>query len=597
MTHFEIEQRLSLPNVRNRTVFKYTLANLREIDNYINWSVGLLPLQLRSEYIASLYRHGQVRNPPLQFVLRNHQGQVTVGTQQLPFARIPLIKEPHPNCFSKPAAVAIGPIMLSEPIIVNYRSVNNHVRGIIKRNCHDVQFNINLLQSFKLFVVDFIKKMYHPLPHIDHSHAFLDVAWLDESHQYTVKQKKLFHKLLDTYLNRVDDSEYMKHYGDKLYLCNSFIKREFYDEIKWARVINARPELFRSIVAPYIKEIERIVYNNKHFIKHKTPREIVQRMKEIKDKFVYVAETDYSSFEGSFTDQFQKCCEYQLFKYMMKDNKSIWKIMKPIWFTQSRLLLKTSRKNRDHVTFPGSRMSGEMWTSLGNGFTNMMLFLFLTKRCLNSHVGRLIANPQCDFLVEGDDGFFGFNYPVDLTQVSQLGFTLKINMANDINKLSFCGICMTPDGTTVPDFPRQLEKFGWEHREDAIVYYSEKITHLEQELMRAKSMSLLACAPGNPVLQTLALKVMELTKGIQVKARDFDWWERETFDILHMNIKPQPITYESRRFYEERFNISIYNQKKIEKFIKRQQTLRFIIPLDRKLLSTKYYLENKIKVS
>lgn len=480
---------------------------------------------------------------------------------------------------NKPAAVAIGPVLRSDPTIVNYRSTNNHVAGLIKRVAHDVQVDHNVLASFKQFLKQYVRTHYEPLPHFDFSHEFLDASWLDGTHQYTLPQKQRYHDLLDEWLNTdLSTDQFIKRHHSKLYTCKSFIKREFYSEPKFARIINSRPDLFKAIIAPFIKEIEHRVIYNEHFIKGKQPKDIAQRMREIQSKYQYIYETDYSSFEGSFTQEFQKACEYQLFKHMLSRNPQAFRILKPCFFQPNRVVLSTSHQWNYTATFPGSRMSGDMWTSLGNGFTNMMLFLY-TVRCNCSRRG--FHTVSYDFMVEGDDGFFGVSCPLNLQPIADLGFQLKLQTATDMNDLSFCGINLGPHNVPVIDFYRTLEKFGWSTDETVINNYSTKTTYLEARLVRARALSLLATAAGNPIAQPLALRLMTLTANVNCRARDFDWWERETFNIHHLTPETVPITDEMRNYFNEKFHITPQDQLRLEEYINKQNTIRFILPLTR----------------
>ena len=172
-----------------------------------------------------------------------------------------------------------------------------------------------------------------------------------------------------------------------------------------------------------------------------------------------------------------------------------------------------------------------------------------------------------DYLVEGDDGFIACNVQLNFKIAAKLGYKLVIEKARDINDLSFCGLCMGPDGL-MPDFHRCLNKFGWTHDEYMIKQLnSNRYRKKEKELLRAKAMSLLCQSQGTPILQTLALKILDLTSGSKVHKKDFDWWEFETFDVFA--IKSRKILMESRLFFEKRFGVSIERQFYIEQSIER----------------------------
>lgn len=579
-----------LPAFRDGFVFKYITPDEDLIKRYHRLQYITLrregaPQQLIDYIMSDITKQKLMRYP---LIIRHYRRPYTdaMGVyhparvhlkvcRNPPFNRIPyLMERSRPQL---PAAVAIGPITLSRPVICDYRSTNNHLRGIQKRVAHPVVYDGHLMQAFKMFVSNFVKR-YEPLPEVKFSHENLDSLWLDQAN-YTLNEKAQYHKCLQTYLDFQGTTEdFTERYQDKLYLCNSFIKREFYGEFKEPRIINARPNLFKAIIAPVIKEIEHRVIYNDHFIKGKTPQWAAKRMQGIFDKFKFAYETDYSSFEGSFSHDVLNACEYVLFKHMLANNPIHFHILKKIYFNKSRLQLGTSGKMRMQASFDGSRMSGDLWTSLGNGFTNMMLFLFALKHSVNRHT---LPHLDYDYMFEGDDGFFATTVPINTDIIRRLGFTLKLKTGTDVNHLSFCSICVGPGALPVLDFNRAIEKFGWDHHEQVIKDYSAKTTRYEKELMRSKAMSLLAVAPGNPIVQPLALKILELTEGVRVRDSTFTWWDWEKIRLLKTSLQPIEITQEMRLFYQARFNVSVKHQLFVEDIIKQQTSIRFVLPLTR----------------
>lgn len=581
-----------LPTPRQHTYFKITPAHNQTILDYTDESLqNIVGTPFYAPTYRELINRRQIRIPNLIFdivIPRNPRARPHLRARELPFPQhLPLLYDKNDK---RPSAVAIGPILSSDPVIVNYRSSNNQIRGILKRCCLNLPYQPHEVQNFRQFVRSFIRTNYQPIQHIDFSHENLDKYWLHDSKRYTLKQKKHFHDLLDQYLSHGNYKQFIKQKSASLYLCNSFIKREFYSEPKEARIINARSEMFRALVGPCIKEIEHAVIYNRHFIKGKQPQDVVNRMLEIQKTYTHIAETDYSSFEGSFNQDVLQACEYDLFHYMLANNPGVWKIIKQVYVTKSRLCFSTTPFH-DISVFPGSRMSGDMWTSLGNGFTNMMLFLYCAKNSMTRTAWRNTEN-KYDFLVEGDDGFFGYDFDLDLTRVSRLGFVLKLAHAEDINQLSFCGIKISPSGHPIPDVPRVLEKFGYDFDDTIINNYSTTSTNHEMKLMRAKAMSLLATGPGCPILQPLAQKVLELTQGLQPRINMFDWWDTEVLDITHVKLKPVEITLKDRQYFSQTYHISVAKQIMIETFIHEQTQLRFELPFTRHDLEYgNYYYE------
>lgn len=580
MQFYELQRVMPpLETPRNQAFLKYIPVDRSFRTQYYH------NIRLRRDYFS--YREEMshyVRNPPIGEHRVRRRNRVRIERYELPFDNnIPVLLEPNKNTFTKPAAVAIGPRLLTNPVICNYRSTNNHVRGLMKRVIHNVNFDRALAFGLKTFTKRFLKQHYKPLPHVPITIENLDLNWLDNASQYTLKQKQRFRDLLTEFNNNSKSVDvYTQYRRGRLYRCKSFIKREFYAELKEPRIINARPDLFKAIVAPYIKLIEHEVLYNKHFIKGKRPHEIAARMSEIRKQYTYIAETDYSSFEGSFSQSFQDCVERQLFKYMLVNNPIIADIVDHVFTHRNKMTLATSKQFKFKAACPGSRMSGDMWTSLANGFTNMILFLYVVKKSLSRrHYKPDNAATRYDYIVEGDDGFFGTNFRLNFDVVQRLGFRLKVHYANNINDLSFCGICVGPEGLPVPDFWRQLEKFGWEFDENVINRYTDKSTKYEMELMRAKALSLLASAPGNPIIQPLCVKVLKLTEHITVRPKSYDFWDREVLRIHDYTPTPAPITLRMREFYEQRFGVSITEQQYIEDIINNATSLRFILPMSR----------------
>lgn len=457
----------------------------------------------------------------------------------------------------KPLYRSIGPLTDYRPVAVD-QSVGNHYRGIRKRVAHQVMFSQKRLDQFRSFVDDYVRKHYTPLPYIELDHDFLD-TWLDNSH-YTQKQKVGLHQELSNYLK----GEYSEH---KLFRLNSFIKKEFYEGFKEPRIINAPSDMMKTVVGPYIHAIEQQVYDD-HFIKHKTPTEVANILREKMNGYSLVYETDYSSFEGTITREIMRVCELVLFKRMLLNNKKIYKIIKRCDVAKRDLYF---RNGVAHAVLSGSRMSGALWTSLGNGFTNKMLVEFtawITRKKIGQSMFRK-ASFQYDYLVEGDDGFIVTSRKFNWKVAQQLGFRLKCDEAHEINDVSFCGICIAPCGL-MPDLPRIMHKFGYtfdEYLVRASNPDSKKFRRREQEMLRSKAMSLLATSKGVPILQPLALKLMDLTKGAYARKKDFDWWELNVLDILKESMKPTSITTDMRVFVENKYGITVDKQIKIEEAI------------------------------
>lgn len=513
-------------------------------------------------------RRGKKQNAYIRMVV--HEDYI----YPLAYTDVPVLRE-DVDKIEKPCAAAIGPIIDDTPFIANYRSKNAMIAGGFKRVWHEYSYDEDLVKEFGDFVDNYIQSHFTPIPEREMSHEYMD-EWLEDS-KYTLAQKKIFHDFLDKIKEEQNPLQYLKkncRLYNKCYQCGTFIKKELLDEEKYPRLINPRPDEFKAIVAPYIKTIEHEVIYNKHFIKGKLPEEVVERMKQIQENFLYLYETDYSSFEGSFTLFFQQHCEMLLFNYMLSKNPKIQAIVNECYLKKNVLILG---KEKDKAMFEGSRMSGDMWTSLCNGFTNKMLLEF----CI-AKTAEKINNPiQYDYIVEGDDGFIGINQKVDFSYVKDLGFKLKMIEANDSNNLSFCGHRYSPDGTHFADFWFQIRKFGWSFDHVVLASYSGRTTNYEAALMRAKALSLLVNCGGMPILQELCVKIINLTEGVQVKTSHFDPWFVQQYHIERLDHLSyfKPVTSETRVYFQEVYGVEVREQIRIEEEIRKQTCLRFRIPI------------------
>lgn len=447
----------------------------------------------------------------------------------------------------------------------NYNHPLGMVAGFCKRVAHKIEFDPDELKKFKSFVQSFIHKNYRPVQHLDVTHENMDKYWLDGS-KYSLKKKQLFHDALEDYLTIGKSRDF--------YNCSSFIKKENYPEYKYPRIINSRSDQFKAVVAPLIHLIEEQVCVNEHTIKHKEKHQFTQRMLEIQDKFGRVYETDYSSFEGSYSPEFQAVCEKELLMWMLSDNLEVKKVVRHVYTHPNKCYWKGGC-----ATIPGSRMSGDMWTSSMNGFTNRMLFEYTVSQNAKAQQAPI----DYDFIVEGDDGMMGTSRSIDLSYVTKLGFKLKINIAEDLNDLSFCGINVC-DGKYVPDVPRTLA--GLTFSTDPGTAQSER---RRKEMVYARGLSLMVESSGIPILQDLAVKLLSIG-STHYKVRDIDWWYLHNMfksdDLLigtNAFIKRyhSPVTLGMRRFVETKYKIPIRDQYYIESKIKD-------ITLDQILNSTCY---------
>lgn len=326
-------------------------------------------------------------------------------------------------------------------------------------------------------------------------------GWLDSSN-YTIQMKQEIRRDYEECLGRVDSTR------TRLNNINPqcFQKDEFYDSYKYYRSIFARPNAFKAMAGPMFKHIEKVVFSDPHFIK-KVPR--TRWAREIRDAVikegrVYVS-TDYTAFESQFRDCIMRVVEFQLYMHMAQ--------FTPGYIAFLELL--TIIAGRQHCQFKwfdiivlACRMSGEMCTSLGNGYSNLVFFSYVMEKC---------SIVDWDGRFEGDDGLAGLTYPTDPEKIKlfhELGLTIKLVTHTKLATASFCGQVFDEwELISVADPIKLLMKLGWSN----VKYLNARNSKLKA-LARYKASSLINQYAGCPVITQACAWVLRNTEHIDVRS-------------------------------------------------------------------------------
>jgi len=355
----------------------------------------------------------------------------------------------------------------------------------------------------------------------------------------------------------------------------SFVKDEFYPEFKHPRLINSRHDVYKMAVGPIFKLIEKEVFALPWFIK-KIP--VSERASYIMDRLyrpngVYIA-TDYTAYETHFTKEMMEFCEMQLYKHMtqkLPDRERFIKLMGHI--TGKNALFGNTFK----VEVNATRMSGEMNTSLGNGFSNLMFMLFACEEAGARNVTGV---------VEGDDGLFCVdgNAP-NVESFIRLGLTIKLTVCDNISSASFCGLIFDEeDKVNISNPYKVLSSFAWVDKK----YCFAGVKKLKQ-LLLLKSLSLLYQYGNAPVFQALARYGVRVardglggTRGISASSitdsykRDFAE-QAYLYYGRHSEMLFTPVPIRTRMLMEREFGLTIESQLKIEQYLDNLESLQ---PLD-----------------
>lgn len=443
---------------------------------------------------------------------------------------VPSAVQPHPDLYD--AATTLGGILK--------RAASKHPDP-----------DIGALKRLGVFVLDWLKINLTPLS------AGSDTSverWL--AHCSYPHWRKM--ELLD------------KHYAvinrrDRRYRrAKCFIKDETYPEYKHARGIYSRTDEFKTFVGPIVKLIEEEVYKLPQFIKHVPHHKRPKYILEYLNPDGTADATDYTAFESIFTAHIQKAVEQQLYKYMTEFLPDGDEFM---WHMSALFERQKCEFKYVSAELPACRLSGDMCTSLGNGFSNLMFALFVLheKGCTNIRI-----------VIEGDDGLMCYSGPrVTAEDFARLGLTIKLDRHERIETASFCGIIFDEEEQINIDDPRDaLATFGWGTNQYTLSKRSKKMS-----LLRCKALSLAHQYPGCPIISELAQYGLRVTRGHDIRhlgANARNTWYRDQLLAAIKDEKNIPIKtpgQRSRFLVEEKYGITVERQLKIEEYLRSKNDL------------------------
>lgn len=493
--------------------------------------------------------------PPLEFRV------VGVGYQygEVPLAAISKVKssvkfkptkapKPVDEC-RKPIQVSLGPhIPGVAPIKPNPDHSGTTQAGLCKRFLTEPpEPDRQLLAELTAFVNKWLEENMQPLdPGADVSVE----TWLERSN-YPKWRKDELQKLWSDNAGILSPRDF---------IVKSFVKDETYPEFKHARGINSRTDMFKCAVGPVFRLIEKELFAREEFIK-KIP--VADRPRYIYDKLklecAQYFEGDFVSYEAHFTRVIMEAIEFRLFAHMVKslpDGNEWMDLVRNVIGGTNHCVYKYFT-----VDVEATRMSGEMDTSLANGFVNLMLILFLFSK----------KGTPCKTVIEGDDSLTAFvGEPPSKEDFAAVGFTIKCSVHDNIEDTSFCQLIFHPkDLINITDPLEVLANFGWAGK----AYVNAKTSRLKT-LLRCKALSYAHQYPGCPIIQSLAHYALRATSGYDVRHfvendRSLSLWERDQLRaaIMCKRPDPTPIPMDTRLLMQRWFGVSVELQVEIEQYL------------------------------
>lgn len=465
---------------------------------------------------------------------------------------------------TRPVSVSLGTHIegaaLPHPCISDPWSA---VLGTVKRSAsqHPSADKATLARFFR-FVEAWLEKNLTPLP------AESDTSfphWLQ--HTNYPQWKKI--SLMKAY-ESVDNA-----FEDPSFLVNKcFIKDESYPEYKFPRGIYSRSDTAKMHIGPYVKLVEEEVYKNPYFIKHvpveDRPNYIMANVFNV-NCAAYLA-TDYTAFESQFVKELMAGTEIVMLKYMTKwlpDKEKFWWLLDNVMLGVNDCVFKGFR-----MYIEATRMSGEMTTSLSNGFSNLMFMLFTSEECGLKNV---------QGIVEGDDGLFSYDLPPGghiptSDDFARLGLTIKIETHEKLSTASFCGMVFDEkERIPLTDPLKAVALLGWMDSR----FVNSKQNKL-RALLRCKALSMKSQYPACPIIDACASWVLRCTPSFDVR----HILNNNTFglyktDYMRTNIRDRfrfdrddTAGPRTRNLMQEKFAIPPAKQRSIEEWFDAQTTLK-----------------------
>lgn len=424
--------------------------------------------------------------------------------------------------------------------------------GVAKRMAYKPrQFKRRIMRRFRKFVRKWIVENLTPL---DENEQFDIDDWLDQTN-YPAHRKEQLKKTFA----ELSDPEKVNEAGININAkVKFFTKEEWYPEYKHHRGIWAREDAFKAICGPFFKKVESELFKNDHFIKKIPVEDRPDYIKKFLEKegFIYMS-TDFTAYESHFVTEMMKNCEFELYKYMACKNAQAQKIVRLIF----NVIANHNYVQNKYFTISvhAKRMSGEMNTSLGNGFSNLMFLLFA---CYEYRI------PFTGPIVEGDDGLMGLQRPIPQQYFDDMGLNVKMEKHDELSEASFCGMVFDlVDKNVIVDPRKALATFPWVGRRYAQCGRTKYLG-----LIKCKALSLVYGYPGCPILQAYGHKMLSLLHDIPLVPYFDSYYMQSVVEkyLERYSNKELPfvaVGHRTRALMEKLFNISVEKQLLIEKDI------------------------------
>jgi len=327
------------------------------------------------------------------------------------------------------------------------------------------------------------------------------------THAWTGLKVKRFFALLTELRSRLGpDWVRLTLEDDECSVLSIFTKDESHVDFKAPRNIAPRGDKVTLAFGPFAAELDHALFSLPYFIKKIPVNErpsYMMKMFEGEDTF---AGTDYTSFESQITPLLMRVCEQQFYKFIFRNTKysHIVDLYCDILAGTNKLKrirrTKSGRVTDWEVRVEGRRMSGDLVTSCGNGFTNWAINSFIHVKS-----GGHLHDHKAVF--EGDDGASARRRNQRDAIYSEVGCTCKVVLTQDIRRTDFCGLTFDDRLNILTNPLPTIVDFAW-----VSMRHSSKDEAFLAQLRFAKALSMLHSYPQCPIIGSFSRMVLRNEK-------------------------------------------------------------------------------------
>jgi hypothetical protein len=456
----------------------------------------------------------------------------------------------------KPVRVSLGNHFRGAAMpVCDFRDPHTLLRGCRKRIGPVMpKADPQLLQELHDFNHMFMRKYFSDCI-IDPTDDLSVDEWLDGTNYPLYRKdelKKQYHECDDLFNSKYEE---VKVHG----------KDESYSKFGEARGIYSRSDIFKVLSGPVFAKIGKKFFTHKQFFK-KVPHHLrIKVLKERLGKIGFAWDTDFTSFESTF-QKAQLEYEFEFYRYCCHANPAALERMERIIRVLGGINICKSKYFKFNVN--ARRMSGEMNTSLGNSYFNLLLSVFIAVKSGND-----IDEIMSSILVEGDDCICVSKIVPDSGMYEKFGAKVKQNFYSDPCHASFCGMIFDQEAEQIIVSP--VEKIlNLSYTNDEYLFSSPA---LYKDLLRAKALSMLYSYPGCPIISNCAASILKQTVGYDptriLKTKLSEYERGKWIDILTTEVPYEEPKLKTRILMEEKFSIPIEFQLRLEKFFDEKNDL------------------------